>query len=122
MRKLLCQVCAGPADQDGDGILWVLKDHRDDWPDWPNDMGVTEPPICAPCLIAASRACPALRRGHVAVRAGRADVAGVLGTVHRPGDPPSANTLVPLDDPSIRWILAAQLARRLRHCTLRELP
>jgi hypothetical protein len=33
MRELLCQVCASPADQDDDGTLWGLKDHRSDWRD-----------------------------------------------------------------------------------------
>jgi hypothetical protein len=68
MLRLLCQVCAGPADQSADGVLWLLKDHRGDWPSWPHGMGVTEPPICAPCVTTSSRLCPALRRGAVAVR------------------------------------------------------
>ncbi|MGQ0841769.1 hypothetical protein [Actinokineospora sp.] len=72
MRKLLCQVCAGPADLADDGVLWLLNDHRDDWPGWPNGMGVTEPPICLPCLrIAAySTAARPLSIGSVAVDGG----------------------------------------------------
>jgi hypothetical protein len=50
MLRLLCQVCAGPADQTNDGVLWLLQDHRGDWPGWPNGMGVTEPPICHSCV------------------------------------------------------------------------
>lgn len=26
MRQLLCQVCAGPADRNYDGVLWLLRD------------------------------------------------------------------------------------------------
>src|SRR5262245_43809587 len=29
MQRLLCQVCAGPADTTEDGVLWLLKDHRE---------------------------------------------------------------------------------------------
>jgi hypothetical protein len=68
MRRLLCQVCGGPADHTSDGVLWLLKDHREDWPGWPENMAVTEPPVCAPCVRVASRLCPALRKGAVTVR------------------------------------------------------
>jgi hypothetical protein len=26
MRRLLCQVCAGPADRTDDGVLWLMRD------------------------------------------------------------------------------------------------
>jgi hypothetical protein len=32
MRQLHCQVCTGPTDQNEDGTLRLLKDHRGDWP------------------------------------------------------------------------------------------
>jgi hypothetical protein len=81
MRRLLCGVCGQPADQTEDGTLWLLCDFRDDWPGWPERMGVTEPPVCLPCVRVASRLCPALRKGCVAVRARRAPVAGVWGAL-----------------------------------------
>ena len=31
MLRLLCQVCAGPADRTDDGVLWLLQDHQEDW-------------------------------------------------------------------------------------------
>lgn len=124
MRKLLCQVCGGSADQSADGILWVLKDHRGDWPDWPNRMGVTEPPICLPCLRVSVCACPALRRGHVIIRARHAPIAGVHGTLYAPGMPvpvPVGSALVAFGDPAIQWLLASNLVRQLFECTIEDL-
>src|SRR3989442_1499615 len=44
MRDLLCQVCGKPADHNEEGTLWLVPDFRD-WPDWPNHMACTEPPV-----------------------------------------------------------------------------
>ena len=66
MLRLLCQVCAGPADRTDDGVLWLLQDHRDDWPSWPDGMGVTEPPICLPCVRTSVRLCPSAEEGRCA--------------------------------------------------------
>jgi hypothetical protein len=121
MRRLLCQVCAGPADRTSEGVLWLLKDHRDDWAGWPEGMGVTEPPVCRGCVGVAARLCPALRRGAVAVRARLFPLAGVSGMLYRPqcGVPvPVGKALVDYDDPRIRWMCAGQLIRRLHDCTL----
>jgi hypothetical protein len=119
MRRLLCQVCAGPADQTGDGVLWLLKDHRKDWDGWPENMGVTEPPVCLPCARLSVSLCPALRRGAVAVRARTFPVAGVQGVVYRGGAKPTPvkHDLVAFDDPAIRWVRAMHLVRELHGCT-----
>jgi hypothetical protein len=124
MRRLLCQVCAGPADQTTEGTLWLLRDHRDDWPGWPNGMTATEPPICLPCAHLASHACPALRKGHVTVRVGLSTLVGVYGIRYEPGPQfPSSATddLVAFNDPAIQWTRAAQLLRELRNCTIVDL-
>lgn len=124
MRELLCQVCAGPADQTEDGTLWLLKDHRGDWPGWPNGMAVSEPPVCLPCAHLSRRACPALRKGHVALRVVHSPIAGVCGTGYRPGlvyptaAPIGRNIIVPLDDPAIRWTCAVHLVREITGCTI----
>jgi hypothetical protein len=121
MQRLLCQVCAGPADRDGDGVLWLLKDHREDWPGWPNRMGVTEPPVCRTCVRVSVRVCPALRHGAVTVRAGSFPVAGVNGVLHRLwGGKPVAvgQAMVRFDDPQIRWVRAAHLVRWLDDCAV----
>ena len=120
MQRLLCQVCAGPADRTEDGVLWLLKDHREDWPSWPNGMGVTEPPVCVPCVRASLRLCPALRNGAVVVRAGSFVVAGVHGMLYRGGAKlvQVGGTTVTFEDPAIRWVRAAYLVRELRDCVL----
>src|SRR2546430_11182984 len=117
MRRQLCGVCGGPPDRTEAGVLWLVRDYRDDWPGWPNGMAATEPPVCLPCARLAVRACPALRKGHAAIRVGHSTVAGVYGIRHRPGEA-GEDTIVALDDPDIRWTRAAQLVRELRGCTI----
>lgn len=120
MRRLLCNVCARPADETDDGVLWLLKDHRNDWPNWPEAMAVTEPPICAPCVRLASRLCPALRPGAVALRVRRAPLTGVRGMLYRSGGwvpVPMHDETIAYDDPRIRWVRAVNLVRELHHCT-----
>lgn len=121
MQRLLCQVCAGPADRTEDGVLWLLKDHRNDWPSWPDRMGVTEPPICLPCVRMSVRLCPALRKGAAVVRAGRFTVAGVHGPLYRcdnHGLRAVAAATVTFEDPAIRWVRAVSLVRELWDCVI----
>lgn len=122
MRMLLCGVCGGPADRDEDGVLWLLTDHRDDWPDWPARMAAVEPPVCRPCVHLSVRLCPALRRGAVAVRARRYPITAVRGARYTGGQRPRAveDATVFLDDPRIRWVKAVNLARTLQDCTVIE--
>jgi hypothetical protein len=128
MRNLLCQVCAGPADHDELGTLWLLSDraeYHDDWPGWPERMATPEPPVCLPCARTALRACPALRKGHVAIRVGHSTIGGVRGVLYRPGPlvpKPLDVILVPYEDPAIRWTCAAHLVRELFRCTIVEIP
>ncbi|HEV2781829.1 MAG TPA: hypothetical protein VGX25_20780 [Actinophytocola sp.] len=117
MRRLLCGICAGPPDRTEDGVLWLVMDYRDDWPGWPEGMGVTEPPVCLPCARLSVRACPALRRGYVAVRVRHSFVGGVYGVRYHRGRAVE-DTLVAFDDPAIRWTRAAQLVRELSGCTI----
>jgi hypothetical protein len=121
MQRLLCQVCAGPADQNEDGVLWILKDHRDDWPSWPNRMAVTEPPVCVACARLASKVCPALRRGAVLIRVGSCPIVGVRGMLYRSGGGrpvPVGPTTVAFDDPAASWVRAANLIRELADCEI----
>lgn len=120
MRRLLCQVCASPADSSDDGVLWLLQDHREDWPTWPEGMGVTEPPVCLPCVRTSVRLCPALRRSAVAIRVRHCPMVGIHGTRYGGSPVPTAieNITVKFDDPDIRWMQAANLVRELRDCTI----
>jgi hypothetical protein len=122
MRKLLCQVCAGPSDVSDLGTLWLVTDYRNDWPDWPERMACSEPPICLPCAQLSIKICPGLRHhGHVALRVRHSEIAGVYGMLYRPGPfvpIPIADQRIPLDDPDIRWTRATQLLRELHDCTI----
>jgi hypothetical protein len=121
MRRLLCQVCAGPADRTEDGVLWLLQDHRDDWNNWPETMAVTEPPVCVPCVRTSVRLCPALRKGAAAVRVRHFPVVGVRGALYKSGGASPvavAETIMAFDDPAIRWVRAMNLVRELHGCTI----
>ncbi|MGF1429110.1 hypothetical protein [Kitasatospora sp. LaBMicrA B282] len=120
MRGLLCQVCGGPAGRTDGGVLWLLKDDRGDWPGWPEGMAATHPPVCAPCAARAARLCPHLRGAAVAVRVGDCRTRGVYGSLHRPGGF-AAELTVAADDPRARWVLAAQMVRVLRECSVLDL-
>jgi hypothetical protein len=127
MRGLLCQVCAGPADRNEQGILWLLSDQTDrpgpDWPDWPEDTAATHPPVCLPCARVATRACPHLRAGHVAVRVREAPISGVYGALCHPHSPTTVDdALLDYADPRTRHLIAAQLVRKLHACTIVPLP
>jgi hypothetical protein len=124
MWRLLCQVCARPAEQTEHGHLWLLKDHRHDWPGWPERVANPFPPVCRDCARWSVRLCPPLRRGYVAVRA-RSRPHGVIGVRFYPrhwlgvrdesGDP------VAYTDPAVRWVLATQVTRTLYDCTFVDL-
>ncbi|MEU0881170.1 hypothetical protein ABZ345_21390 [Lentzea sp. NPDC005914] len=121
MELLLCQVCGGPADQNDDGVLWLLRDHTDDWPQWPEGMASVEPPVCLPCVPVAMRLCPALRRGAVVVRVRECPIAGVRGALYRqcvlaPAVVTAGNFTY--DDPVAGRVLASALIRELRGCSV----
>ncbi len=125
MTRLLCQVCGEPATRDAEGgVLWLWKDHRSDWPEWPEGMWVTEPPVCRPCVGLAVRLCPALRAGAVAMWVREFPVAGVFGTCYRrgPGGLVSGQVAnIGYDSPFIGWVQADHLIRQLWECTLVDL-
>lgn len=120
MQRLLCQVCGGPADRNEDGVLWLLRDHREDWTGWPESMGAVEPPVCLPCVSVSVRLCPALRGNAVVVRVREFPIVGVRGALYRGGCSPVAvaHTVLGFDDPAARWIRAVGLVRQLRGCTI----
>lgn len=121
MRKLLCQVCAEPADRNIDGVLWLLRDYRDDWACWPEGMGCVEPPVCASCIPISMRLCPALRRGAVVVRVREFPISGIRGALYRYGQAglvAAEDATLPYEDPEVRWLVASALVRELKDCTV----
>jgi hypothetical protein len=125
MHRLLCQVCAGPADQTEDGHLWLLTDHRQDWAGWPEGSANPFPPVCLACAHLSAQLCPPLRRGFVAVRA-HSEPHGVVGVQFQTDYPFPGLRLAEDDggipvvyaDPVLRWTLATQLTRTLHGCAL----
>jgi hypothetical protein len=120
MRRLLCQVCAQPADRNEDGALWLLPGYYQEAEGWPENYDLAEPPICLPCVPIATQRCPALRKGYLGIRARNAPICGVRGLVYQPGPPGPAlvgEYLVRYDHPTIHWTLADQLLRTLHNCT-----
>lgn len=127
MRKLLCQVCGGPADRNGLGVLWLVFDDEDKAPGWPDGISTTNPPVCGRCARISARACPKLRAGgFIAVRVGHSQIAGVSGALYEAGAGFRAvlvadDVMVAFDDPTVRWTLAGQLVREISECTVVKL-
>jgi hypothetical protein len=124
MRRLLCQVCARPADRDERGVLWLINDHRDDWPGWPENLCTVFPPLCLRCVRASVRVCPAMRADPLAVRVRHCPITGVLGHRYRPGvfGPQAVGVhLVDHTDPGIGWVVAGQQVRTLYEVTIVDL-
>jgi hypothetical protein len=124
MRRLLCGICGGQPDRNDQGVLWLLRDFRDDWPNWPEHMASREPPVCLPCAHQSVQLCPSLRKGYVAVRVGHSEVSGVYGIRYRAGKPFPVtvdDAIVTFDDPDIHWTRAHQLVRELLECTIVDL-
>ncbi|MDT0309276.1 hypothetical protein RM780_20260 [Streptomyces sp. DSM 44917] len=116
MRRALCQICAGPADRNRQGVLWLLGEDGNDPETWPTDVLTCHPPVCLPCATKSVGACPHLREGYVALRVRRFAPAGVRGVLYRPALPlpvMSEAVGVALDDPMVRWVRAGQLIVRL---------
>jgi hypothetical protein len=125
MRRLLCQVCAEPAQYNEQGHLWLVLPSEEDEEDWPEGVINPYPPVCLRCARLSVRQCPPLRRRFVAVRA-HSVLYGVFGVRFRPGH--SCPQLADDDDepvgyrdPIIHWMQATQLVRTLHDCTVVDL-
>jgi hypothetical protein len=122
MRQLLCQICGGPADRNEQGVLWLLGEADKGW----TGSEVTgQPPVCLPCALVASRACPHLRGNALALRVRHAPIEGVSGILYRPGPNGPVRlgpATLPYTDPRTRRLQAFQLMRGLYDCTVVDLP
>jgi len=128
MEELRCQVCAGPASRTEEGWLWLLHDDRaSESRGWPEFVGATHPPLCVPCARLSVQLCPHLSEGAVAVRVADPRPWGVYGALYAParggggGAEARAGAMVGYHDPAVAWVLAAQMVRLLRGCTVVDL-
>jgi hypothetical protein len=118
LGSMLCQVCAGPADENEKGWLWLLD--AGDGTRVTDGEITTHPPVCLPCAVKAVRECPVLRQGHLFVRVKAPTLDGVHGILYRPGiqfPVEGDKAFVHYTDPKIRWVLAGQLVATLHGCT-----
>jgi hypothetical protein len=125
MQRLLCQVCARPADHNEQGTLWLIQDQRGQWPGWPEQAQNTHPPLCLRCAAISVKSCPWLKLGYVAVRA-KSFVSGAWGGLYRTGWPDRRPLLadtatLQFGNPRLHWLQADQLTRELVDCTVVEL-
>ena len=124
MRRLLCQVCAQPANHTDQGHLWLLPDGWRHAETWPEQVVNPYPPVCLDCARLSTQLCPALRRVHLAVRA-HSTPHGIIGVQFQAAHPYPAVRFaddddgepVAYSDPALRWTQATQLTRSLHHCT-----
>ncbi|WP_344033185.1 hypothetical protein [Streptomyces luteireticuli] len=118
MGGLLCQRCAGPADENEQGVLWLL-DAEPGSPSPAEGEVTAHPPVCRGCAAEAIRRCPPLRRGHALIRVKEPEVSGVHGMLYRPtrlstyAVATGRKEFIPYTDPMVRWVLAGQLYARL---------
>lgn len=123
MAALRCQVCAGPADRNRHGTLWLVGEDAEEPGSWPQGMETMHPPVCLPCAALSLRACPHLRRPHAALRVRRCTPAGVYGALYGPGFPGpvlSRAAGVRYGSAAAGWIVAGQLVMRLDDFTRTE--
>lgn len=116
MQRILCQVCGGPGDTAGAGVLWLMGRAEYEREPWPAPIESPHPPVCLTCAVRAVRLCPHLRDHYTAVRAQRFHLSGVYGARYLPALPQpqviDVATLA-LDSARVAWLQASQLIIRL---------
>lgn len=124
MSGLRCQICGRPADRSADGVLWLLDADPDD-PTFRNGQERTaHPPVCMPCAVRSTSACPHLRRSFTVLRVRAFIPYGVRGALYRPtAGPPQAIDAInlPFGDPRMPWMRAGQLIMRLTEFSVVDL-
>jgi hypothetical protein len=125
MGGLRCQICRMPADRSADGVLWLLDADPDDPGLWSGDERTAHPPVCMPCAVRSTSACPHLRRACTVVRVSAFALSGVRGALYRPGrraPEPVDVAFLRFGDPLMSWMRAGQLVMHLREFTVIDLP
>lgn len=110
----LCGGCAGEADRDERGMLWLLHpDEHSEKLTFPCDIITATPPMCLPDAHWALRACRAAKGEFIAVRTRAIEIIGVRGTVYSPTQPPLVDELVLFDDSRMHQVVARQTIIKL---------
>lgn len=127
MERLLCQICAEPADRDKRGWLFIDWRREDSPPTWPERSITSMPPLCAAHVHVSLIQCPFLRRTeHAVLRVRKPHLYGVSGTLYRLTDAgwhaSDNDALFPYNKPRHPGLLASRLHRELRHVTVVDLP
>ncbi|MEU3597541.1 hypothetical protein ABZ714_02205 [Streptomyces sp. NPDC006798] len=117
---LLCQVCGRRPPPSPRGLLWLLPGAADRPAE---DELVLGPPLCPdPCALLAVAQCPALARGHTAVRVRYPRPWGYRGVLHTPALRPAGEPVqLPHEDPRLPWLLADLAVTRLMGCAVVDL-
>jgi hypothetical protein len=128
MSLLRCQVCAEPASRTPLGVLFLAtRPPGAVGPAWPEGMHTAQPPLCLEHAVTSAEQCRYLvERGHVALRAQRPVLYGVLATRYqmdypRPKHLDPTPMPVPYSHPQLRWCLAQQQLRQLRGVSVVDL-
>jgi hypothetical protein len=109
-----CGGCAGEADVDSRGMLWLLNANAStERLAFPRDIITATPPMCLPDTHRALRLCRALQEGAIAIRVREAELIGVRGTVYSPSAPPQTDQLVLFGDSRMDRVVARQMILQL---------
>ncbi|WP_330174099.1 hypothetical protein OG875_11305 [Streptomyces sp. NBC_01498] len=127
MERMLCQVCAEPADRDKDGRLFIDWRREDSPPTWPERSLTAMPPLCAAHVQLSLRQCPFPRRTeHAVLRVRKPLLYGVSGALHRMTEhgwrASDEDVLTPYGKPRHPGMLAARVHRELRGVTVVDVP
>ncbi|MFC8075164.1 hypothetical protein ACFUN8_06460 [Streptomyces sp. NPDC057307] len=126
MERMLCQICAGPADRDRHGWLFIDWRREDSPPTWPERSITSMPPLCTAHVQLSLRQCPFLRRTeHAVLRVRKPHLYGASGTLYRLTDhgwlASENDALFPYSKPRHPGLLASRLHRELRGVTVTDL-
>ncbi|AXI79065.1 hypothetical protein [Peterkaempfera bronchialis] len=119
MAELRCQICGGPADRSPSGVLWLIDADPSELR--PGDERTAHPPVCRPCAIRSTTACPHLRPAFTALRVRAFLPYGVTGALYAPARPMPVTVNAGqfrLGDPHLPWVRATQLLLTLTDFTV----
>ncbi|MYR55500.1 hypothetical protein GTY54_04305 [Streptomyces sp. SID625] len=124
MEKLLCQICAQPAETSA-GTVFVDRQRRDeDQPAQLDRITTDMPPVCPTCLPLSLRHCPFLRRDETVrvLLVRKSVISGVSGTLYRVQKdqwvPSEEDSYSSYNRPRYPGMLAQRLYRKLRGVTV----